>query len=95
MWSVTASAARDHTARSRAPFVSCPRQFNGTKSFAALAISQIGVMRISCKTAYRFIESFPDDLRAYRCTHRFAAPDSFRYVCTDGTKAFRFTGRGE
>jgi hypothetical protein len=94
----TASAHRDGAAASAGgsrPFVSCPRQFNGTRSFPALGISQIGVLRISCATAYHYIENFPDHLRPYRCTHRFAAGDSFKYVCADASKAFRFTGQGE
>jgi hypothetical protein len=93
----TASAARSNAAASAGgsgTFTSCPRQFNGTKNFGALAVSQIGVLRIPCATAYHYIENFPSD-RPYRCTHRFAPPDSFKYVCTDGRKAFRFTGQGE
>jgi hypothetical protein len=69
--------------------------FNGTKSFQALAVGQISVRHISCATSYRYIENFPDHLRPYRCTHRFTAGDSFKYVCTDGRKAFRFTAQGE
>jgi hypothetical protein len=69
--------------------------FNGTKSFSALAVSQIGARHISCATAYRYIETFPDHLRPYRCTHRFTAGDSFKYLCTDRSKAFRFTAQGE
>jgi hypothetical protein len=76
-------------------FASCPRQFNGTKSFAALAVDQIGVLRIPCTTAYRYIERFPAHLRPYRCTHRFTAGDRFKYICTDDSKAFRFTAQGE
>jgi hypothetical protein len=91
----TASAARERGQASAAPFKSCPRVFNGTKSFQALAVGQIGVKRISCATSYRYIENFPDHLRPYRCTHRFTAGDSFKYVCTDGGKAFRFTAQGE
>ena len=91
----TASAAGDHGQRSATPFTSCPRVFNGTNSFQALAVSQIGVRRISCAAAYHHIERFPDQLRPYRCTHRFTAGDSFKYVCTAGSKAFRFTAQGE
>jgi hypothetical protein len=96
--STSASAARSTAAASQGgsgTFTSCPRQFNGTKSFGALAVTQIGVLRIPCATAYRYIENFPAHLRPYRCTHRFAPPDSFKYVCTNGRKAFRFTGQGE
>jgi hypothetical protein len=96
--STSVSAARSTAAVSPGrseTFISCPRQFNGTKSFGALAVSQIGVLRISCATAYRYIENFPAHLRPYRCTHRFAPPDSFKYVCRDARKAFRFTGQGE
>jgi hypothetical protein len=94
--STTALAARNRAPASQAPFVNCPRQFNGTKQFPALAVSQIGARHVSCATAYRYIENFPERLRPFRCTHRFApATDSFKYVCTDGSKAFRFTGQGE
>jgi hypothetical protein len=96
--STTASATRSTVAASAGrsqTFTRCPRQFNGTKSFGALAVSQIGVRHIACASAYRYIENFPSGLRPYRCTHRFAPPDSFKYVCTDGRKAFRFTGQGE
>jgi hypothetical protein len=96
--STTASAARSTAAASAGgsgTFTSCPRQFNGTKSFGALAVNQIGVLRISCATAYHSIENFPAHLRPYRCTHRFAPPGSFKYVCRDGRKAFRFTAQGE
>jgi hypothetical protein len=93
----TASAHRDRRAAASGSqtYTSCPRVFNGTKSFQALAVGQIGVRHISCATSYRYIENFPDHLRPYRCTHRFTAGDSFKYVCTDGRKAFRFTAQGE
>ncbi len=99
MTALLAAAASAHRAGAAASggskrYKSCPRVFNGTKSFGALAVSQIRARRISCATAYHYIENFPDD-HPYRCSHRFAPPSSFKYVCSDGSKAFRFTAQGE
>ena len=52
---------------------------------------------ITCRTAYRLINNFPGapgPYKPYRCKDHFEG-DGFRFVCTDGPKAFRFNAAGD
>lgn len=102
-FAVAASAATA-TAATRAParFSGCQRGFDGTRNNPAVGVFDIKVRVISCQMAYKYIESFPLGLtskktyRSYTCTRRFSpSSDDFRFLCTDGPKAYQFDAAGE
>lgn len=85
------------TAAGYGPYTACSRGFGSTKAVPAMAVWNIQARHITCRTAYRLINNFPGSAgyyKPYRCKEHFEG-DGFRFVCTDGPKAFRFNAAGD